>query len=73
MHDGVSLVEDDYQLCAKVEGKSELGWIPLQGYFGATAATGGLSDDHDITKFITHSIVPYEEKTEEVCGVVLSA
>ena len=27
-----------------------------KGYFGLSAATGGLSDDHDVLKFLTHSI-----------------
>ena len=27
-----------------------------KGFFGLSAATGGLSDDHDVLKFLTHSI-----------------
>lgn len=66
MHEGVSISEDDYEPCAKLEKIPELGWIPSSGYFGVTAATGGLSDDHDVLSFITHSLVPLEERKEEV-------
>ena len=30
--------------------------LPKNGYFGVSAATGGLADDHDVLKFITHSL-----------------
>jgi hypothetical protein len=30
--------------------------LPKSGYFGVSAATGGLADDHDVLKFITHSL-----------------
>ena len=53
---------DDYELCVKLVTDK----IPLEGHFGVTAATGGLSDDHDVMKFLTHSLVPFEEKKEEV-------
>lgn len=56
------MVDDDYELCAKIDSTA----IPTEGYLGVSAATGGLSDDHDVLKFITHSIIPSEEKTEEV-------
>lgn len=62
----MSISEDDYELCAKLENIPELGWIPSSGYFGVTAATGGLSDDHDALSFITHSLVPLEDRKEEV-------
>ena len=66
MHEGVSISEDDYELCAKLEKIPELSWIPSSGYFGVTAATGGLSDDHDALSFITQTLVPLEERKEEV-------
>lgn len=66
MHEGVSLSEDDYELCAKLEKIPELNWIPSSGYFGVTAATGGLSDDHDVFSFLTHTLEPLEERKEEV-------
>lgn len=66
IHEGVSLAKEDYELCAKLEKIPELAWIPSSGYFGVTAATGGLSDDHDVLSFITHTLLPLEERKEEV-------
>ena len=37
-----------------------------RGYFGMSAATGGLSDDHDVLKFLTHSITDPESAEEAV-------
>lgn len=62
----MSISEDDYEVCAKLENIPELSWIPSSGYFGVTAATGGLSDDHDVLSFITHSLMPLEDRKEEV-------
>lgn len=69
VHEGISSVEDDYVLCLRTEDTSR---IPNEGYFGVSAATGGLSDDHDILSFIVHSLTPMEEKTQEVRGVTLA-
>ncbi len=66
IHEGVSLTEDDYELCTKLEHLPELSWLPKQGYLGVSAATGGLSDDHDVLSFVTHSITPLETKAQEV-------
>ena len=30
--------------------------LPKNGYFGLSAATGGLADDHDVLRFVTHSL-----------------
>ena len=38
--------------------------IPDEGYFGISAATGGLSDDHDVMSFIVHSLHPLDEGKE---------
>ncbi|XP_065885525.1 protein ERGIC-53-like isoform X3 [Dysidea avara] len=38
--------------------------IPDEGYFGISAATGGLSDDHDVMSFIGHSLHPLDEGKE---------
>ncbi|XP_064388414.1 protein ERGIC-53-like [Halichondria panicea] len=65
IHEGVSLTEDDYELCTKLEHLPELSWLPKQGYLGVSAATGGLSDDHDVLSFVTHSITPLETKAQE--------
>ncbi|XP_017348780.1 protein ERGIC-53 isoform X2 [Ictalurus punctatus] len=40
--------KDDYEFCAKVENMV----IPSTGYFGISAATGGLADDHDVLSFL---------------------
>lgn len=64
MHDGMSSAVDDYHLCLKTEETTN---IPLEGYFGVTAATGGLSDDHDVLSFLTHRLIPLEEHAQEVC------
>jgi mannose-binding lectin 1 len=70
VHDGMSSMLDDYQLCLRSEAP---GSIPLEGYFGVTAATGGLSDDHDALSFLTHRLVPLEEHAQEVLREVNQA
>ncbi|KAF4077185.1 hypothetical protein AMELA_G00205160 [Ameiurus melas] len=40
--------KDDYEFCAKVENMV----VPSTGYFGISAATGGLADDHDVLSFL---------------------
>jgi hypothetical protein len=42
----------DFELCIRAENVV----LPKSGYFGVSAATGGLADDHDVLKFITHSL-----------------
>ena len=44
----------DFELCMRVENVV----LPKTGYFGLSAATGGLADDHDVTKFQTWSLLP---------------
>jgi len=46
--------EEDYELCMRAENVN----LPKEGYFGISAATGGLADDHDVVKFLTHSLTP---------------
>lgn len=70
VHEGMSSVVDDYQLCLRVESPSNL---LQEGYFGITAATGGLSDDHDVMSFLTHRLVPLEERAQEVLREVNQA
>eukprot|EP00731_Ephydatia_muelleri_P017802 Em0010g900a len=62
VHEGLSDIEDDYEFCVSVPAATA---IPSAGYFGVSAATGGLSDDHDVLQFITHSLILYENKVEE--------
>jgi len=40
--------------------------LPKEGYFGVSAATGGLSDDHDVLKFLTHSLADPETDEPEI-------
>ncbi|XP_029430791.1 protein ERGIC-53-like isoform X2 [Rhinatrema bivittatum] len=47
-------VPDDgfYELCTQVQNMI----IPSVGFFGVSAATGGLADDHDVMSFLTFSL-----------------
>lgn len=57
-----------YELCLRAENIL----LPKNGFFGVSAATGGLADDHDITDFSVYSLftdhqkpqvtLPHEEK-----------
>ena len=40
IHEGLSDIEDDYELCVTIPAVTG---IPSAGYFGVSAATGGLS------------------------------
>ncbi len=66
VHDGMSVAEDDYELCVRLESDPRLKYIPEIKYFGLSAATGGLSDDHDVTKFLVYSAQTYEERATKV-------
>lgn len=44
--------EADYDMCFRSEGVV----LPANGYFGVSAATGGLADDHDVIHFLTSSL-----------------
>uniref|UniRef100_UPI00358F599C protein ERGIC-53 isoform X2 n=1 Tax=Myxine glutinosa TaxID=7769 RepID=UPI00358F599C len=49
---GISPQPDDIQLCARIENMN----LPKEGYFGFSAATGDVADDHDVLSFIVHSL-----------------
>jgi len=52
---------DDYEVCATIKDVK----LPKFGYFGISAATGGLADDHDVLKFLTSSLhEPSAEQSE---------
>ena len=51
-NNGMSNNENDFELCLRAENV----FLPSRGYFGASAATGGLADDHDVQKFMTWSL-----------------
>lgn len=57
IHEGLSQRDSDYDLCGTISSTLS---IPNEGYFGITAATGGLSDDHDVLSFIVHSLSPLD-------------
>lgn len=44
--------EQDYEVCLRAENV----FLPRNGYFGLSAATGGLADDHDVIHFLTNSL-----------------
>ncbi|KAF7268601.1 lectin, mannose binding protein ergic53 [Rhynchophorus ferrugineus] len=52
-HNGMTNNEQDYELCFRAENVV----LPKNGYFGLSAATGGLADDHDVIHFLTSSYI----------------
>ncbi|XP_050527708.1 protein ERGIC-53 [Daktulosphaira vitifoliae] len=53
-HSGTTNNADDFEICFR----SEQIYLPKNGYFGVSAATGGLADDHDVNHFLTYSLYP---------------
>lgn len=51
-HNGMTNNEQDYEVCFRAENVV----LPSNGYFGVSAATGGLADDHDVIHFLTSSL-----------------
>lgn len=51
-NNGMTQNPDDYELCLRSENVV----LPPVGYFGVSAATGGLADDHDVYHFLTTSL-----------------
>lgn len=51
-HNGMSNNEKDFEMCVRAENVV----LPKYGFFGVSAATGGLADDHDVLKLVTHSL-----------------
>jgi len=51
-HNGMSNNDKDFEMCVRAENVV----LPKTGYFGVSAATGGLADDHDVLKLVTHSL-----------------
>nr|XP_028604220.1 protein ERGIC-53 [Podarcis muralis] len=52
INNGFTPDKEDYEFCAKVENMV----LPSNGYFGISAATGGLADDHDVLSFLTFQL-----------------
>ena len=67
MNPGITTRASDFEECFRVENVK----LSPGGYFGVSAATGALADDHDIFKFLTYSLF---ERVEQVrvprCGCV---
>merc|ERR1711893_420500 len=51
-HNGMSNNDKEFEMCMRVEGVV----LPKSGFFGISAATGGLADDHDVLKFNVFSL-----------------
>lgn len=51
-HSGMTQNEQDYEMCLRAENVV----LPNRGFFGLSAATGGLADDHDVYHFMTTSL-----------------
>ncbi|XP_071452215.1 protein ERGIC-53 isoform X2 [Hetaerina americana] len=60
-HNGMTNNEQDFEVCLRVENV----FLPKNGYFGVTAATGGLADDHDALKFMTFSLRSQEDADKQ--------
>uniref|UniRef100_A0A3B4BK62 L-type lectin-like domain-containing protein n=1 Tax=Periophthalmus magnuspinnatus TaxID=409849 RepID=A0A3B4BK62_9GOBI len=52
INNGFTPDKEDYEFCAKVDNMV----IPTEGFFGISAATGGLADDHDVLSFLLFSL-----------------
>ncbi|XP_057674833.1 protein ERGIC-53 [Corythoichthys intestinalis] len=48
INNGFTPDKDDFEFCTKVKNMT----IPPEGFFGVSAATGGLADDHDVLSFL---------------------
>ncbi|KRT85772.1 hypothetical protein AMK59_761, partial [Oryctes borbonicus] len=51
-NNGMTNNDKDFDICFRVENVA----LPKGGYFGLSAATGGLADDHDVIHFLTTSL-----------------
>ena len=54
--------DKDFEVCLRAENVV----LPKNGYFGISAATGGLADDHDVLKFNVFSLRSPEEAVKDV-------
>ncbi|CAN9504282.1 unnamed protein product [Ophioblennius macclurei] len=52
INNGFTPDKNDYEFCTKVDNMI----VPAQGFFGISAATGGLADDHDVLSFLLFSL-----------------
>uniref|UniRef100_F1L312 Protein ERGIC-53 n=2 Tax=Ascaris TaxID=6251 RepID=F1L312_ASCSU len=49
-----------YEICIRAENI----FLPKNGFFGISAATGGLADDHDVTDFSVFSLFTDQQKPQ---------
>uniref|UniRef100_A0A915B1V6 L-type lectin-like domain-containing protein n=1 Tax=Parascaris univalens TaxID=6257 RepID=A0A915B1V6_PARUN len=49
-----------YEICIRAENI----FLPKNGFFGVSAATGGLADDHDVTDFSVFSLFTDQQKLQ---------
>ncbi|XP_047109883.1 protein ERGIC-53-like [Schistocerca piceifrons] len=54
IHSGMTNNEQEMEICFRADNVV----LPKNGYFGLSAATGGLADDHDVLHFLTTSLHP---------------
>lgn len=67
-HNGVTNNDRDFDVCFRAENVI----LPKNGYFGVSAATGGLADDHDVLHFLTTSLHSAETaQTGSPCKISL--
>lgn len=65
-HNGLSNNEQEYEVCLRAENVV----LPKSGYFGVSAATGGLADDHDVMHFLTNSLHQPGQVTTTNSGIL---
>jgi mannose-binding lectin 1 len=59
-HDGMT-AQERWELCLRADNV----FLPKNGYFGISAATGGLADDHDILSFLVSSLRTPDQVAQE--------
>ena len=60
-HGGMSADLSQYEICTQVDNVD----LPLGGFFGISAETGGLADDHDALSFLTHSLITPQQQQQD--------
>ncbi|XP_075697163.1 protein ERGIC-53 [Rhinoderma darwinii] len=66
INNGFTPDKEDYEFCAKVDNMI----LPQQGFFGISAATGGLADDHDVLSFLTFQLTEPGKETPTPDGEI---
>ncbi|KAM9329037.1 LOW QUALITY PROTEIN: protein ERGIC-53 [Gastrophryne carolinensis] len=66
INNGFTPDKNDYELCARVDNFV----LPGQGFFGISAATGGLADDHDVLSFLTFQLTEPDKEAPQPDGEI---